>query len=124
MQVPQHVSAAASLKESLVATGFPYDVRSTLKKVIGTLEKVLPSVRDIRRPGAAAVDLAYLACGRLDGFWEMELKPWDTAAGGLLVEEAGGCLSDFNGKTFSPFFPEIIASNGLIHQRLVEFIGD
>jgi len=113
------VSAAADLQHSLVATGFPYDVHGTLSQVIDTLGRVLPKVQDVRRAGAAALDLAYVACGRLDGFWEMNLKPWDTAAGAVLVEEAGGRLSDFRGGTFSLFRPEVVATNGLIHQQLL-----
>jgi len=116
------VSPAAVLLHSLVATGFPYDVHGTLTQVIDTLRRVLPEVQDIRRAGAAALDLAYVACGRLDGFWEMNLKPWDTAAGALLVEEAGGRLSDFSGGKFSLFRPEVVASNGLIHQQLVALV--
>ena len=75
-----------------------------------------------RRPGAATLDLAYLACGRLDAFWEVGLKPWDTAAGYLLVEEAGGTLSNFAGKHFSPFIPELLASNNLLHNELIALL--
>lgn len=116
------VSTAADLQHSLVATGFPYDVHRTLTQVIDTLQRVLPKVQDVRRAGAAALDLAYVACGRLDGFWEMNLKPWDTAAGALLLEEAGGKLSDFKGNPFSIFRPEIVASNTLIHQELISLM--
>jgi len=76
----------------------------------------------VRRPGAAALDLAYLACGRLDAFWEIGLKPWDTAAGYLLVEEAGGALSNFNGSPFSPFIPELLASNTFLHRDLTALL--
>ena len=79
---------------------------------------MLTRVRDIRRAGAAAVDLAYVACGRLDGFYEMCLQPWDTAAGWLLVEEAGGRVSDFSSAPYSVFQAEILASNGKIHDGL------
>lgn len=113
------VSTAADLQHSLVATGFPYDVHGTLPQVIDTLRRVLPKVQDVRRAGAAALDLAYVACGRLDAFWEMNLKPWDTAAGAVLLEEAGGKLTDFKGATFSVFRPEIVASNNLVHQELL-----
>lgn len=111
------------LVQSLVATGFPYDIHTHLPTIINQTSAVLPKVRDIRRCGAAAVDLAYVACGRLDGFWEMDLKPWDTAAGFLLVEEAGGMVSDFFGKQYSPFKKEILASNGKIHQLLLELVA-
>ncbi len=117
-----NVTKTDKLIESLLATGFPYDIHSHLAKTLQQLQNVLPQVRDIRRCGAAAVDLAYLACGRIDGFWEIDLKPWDTAAAMLLVEEAGGVLSNFAGKPFSPFIPEIIASNSCIHDKLVDLL--
>ncbi len=106
------------LLEALVATGFPYDIHAALDQILAQLRSVLPRVRDIRRAGAAALDLAYVACGRLDGFWEMDLKPWDTAAGWLLVTEAGGKVSDFAGNDYSPFLPRILASNGMLHEQL------
>jgi myo-inositol-1(or 4)-monophosphatase len=108
------------LVQALVATGFPYDIHARLDDVLSQMRAILPKVRDIRRAGAAAVDLAYVACGRLDGFWEMDLKPWDTAAGWLLVEEAGGRVTDFSGKDYSPFFPEILAGNAALHPLLVK----
>ncbi len=108
--------------EALVATGFPYAIHARLDTVLQQLRSVLPKVRDIRRAGAAAVDLAYVACGRLDGFWEMDLKPWDTAAGWLLVEEAGGRVTDFAGKPYSAFIPEILASNGVLHDRFIDML--
>lgn len=114
------VSKEEQLIQSLVATGFPYDIDQNLDLVIEQLRRILPRVRDVRRAGAAALDLAYVACGRLDGFWEMNLKPWDTAAGQLLVEEAGGKVTDYRGEDFNPYIPEVLASNGLIHQFLSE----
>lgn len=117
---PIKVSKAAKLDESLLATGFPYAIKEKATDVIKTLEAILPQVQGIRRAGAAALDMAYVACGRLDGFWEIHLKPWDTAAGMLLVEEAGGKLSDFRGGKYSPFVPEILASNSKIHGELVD----
>lgn len=110
------------LIQSLVATGFPYDIHKHLAKILDQTRSVLPKVRDIRRCGAAAVDLAYVSCGRFDGFWEMDLKPWDTAAGCLLVEEAGGRVSDFLGRPYSPFKKEILASNGHLHSLLLDLI--
>ncbi len=113
-----HVTKTDLLINALVATGFPYDIEDTLSQVIDQLGRVLPAVRDIRRAGAAALDLAYVACGRLDGFYEINLQPWDTAAGWLLVTEAGGRLSDFSGGPYSPFVPQTLASNGSIHTAL------
>ena len=120
---PISVTDTDFLLQSLVATGFPYDIYSHLPGLVNRIKIVLPKVRDIRRLGAAAVDLAYTACGRLDGFWEVGLKPWDTAAGCLLVQEAGGKVSDFMGQPFSPFKQEILASNGRLHPLLLELIG-
>lgn len=118
------VSRAGELTRSLLATGFPYDVRERPAEVIRALEKMLTRCQGIRRAGAAALDLAYVACGRLDGFWEIKLKPWDTAAGLLLVRESGGMVTDFQGGDYSPFLPEIVASNGLIHPELVEHLRE
>ncbi|MDD3620438.1 MAG: inositol monophosphatase family protein [Desulfobulbaceae bacterium] len=117
------VTQTEFLVQALVATGFPYDIRKHLDQVIGQTRSVLPKVRDIRRMGAAAVDLAYVACGRLDGFWETGLKPWDTTAGWLLVEEAGGTVTDFNGQQYSPFKGEILASNTTLHPLLIAAVA-
>jgi myo-inositol-1(or 4)-monophosphatase len=119
---PIRVSGVLALDKSLLATGFPYDVRKKSAKVMAVLEAVLIRVQGVRRAGAAALDLAYVACGRLDGFWEIKLKPWDTAAGQLLLEEAGGKISDFWGGSYSPFIPEILATNSLIHKELLSVI--
>jgi myo-inositol-1(or 4)-monophosphatase len=117
------VTETEFLVQALVATGFPYDIHKHLPRIIAQTRSVLPKVRDIRRCGAAAVDLAYVACGRFDGFWEMDLKPWDTAAGCLLVKEAGGRVSDFLGQEYSPFKKEILASNGQLHPLLLDLIA-
>ena len=117
------VTRTKFMVESLVATGFPYDIHRHMNTIISQLSTILPKVRDIRRAGAAAVDLAYVACGRLDGFWEMDLQPWDTAAGWLLVQEAGGKVSDFAGKDYDPFYPEILAANLHIHPQLKDLLG-
>ncbi len=111
------------LVEALIATGFPYEIHQNLDIVLAQMRAVLPKVRDIRRAGAAAVDLAYVACGRLDGFWEMNLQPWDTAAGWLLVTEAGGTVTNYDGRQFSPFVPEILASNTALHPLLSKLLG-
>ena len=77
----------------------------------------------LRRDGAAALDLSYVACGRFDGFWELNLSPWDMAAGALIVREAGGRVTDFSGGGFSIYHPEVVASNGLIHERMIEVLA-
>ncbi|MEA3546739.1 MAG: inositol monophosphatase family protein [Thermodesulfobacteriota bacterium] len=118
------VSATGKLTRSLLATGFPYDVRQRPEKIMAALEKVLTRSQGVRRAGAAALDLAYVACGRLEGFWEIKLKPWDTAAGILLVKEAGGMVTDFQGGFYSPFVPEIISSNGHVHGELVGLLKE
>ena len=116
------VSEVDLLQKALVATGFPYDVQERPDSIIAMLKAVLTHSQGVRRPGAATLDLAYLACGRLDAFWEVGLKPWDTAAGYLMVEEAGGMLSNFSGIPFSPFVPELLASNSLLHEELIALL--
>jgi len=116
------VTGRQHLIEGLIGTGFPYELDQTLSGVMRQLETVIAKVRDIRRAGAAALDLAYVACGRLDGFYEINLQLWDTAAGWLLVEEAGGRVSDFSGGDYSPFLAEILASNGKLHQLLSQLL--
>lgn len=116
------VSEAEFLIEALIGTGFPYDTHTHLQEIVMQIETILPKVRDLRRAGAAAIDLAYVACGRLDGFYERELKPWDTAAGWLLVEEAGGVTSDYLGKPYTLASKEIAASNPLLLQKLIPLL--
>lgn len=115
---PITVSNVESLNNSLLATGFPYE-RSQREKALNTITGLLELVQGIRRDGSAALDLAYVAAGRLDGFWEFGLKPWDTAAGRLLVEEAGGKTSDFLGNEFNILKGEVVAANSHIHAELV-----
>lgn len=119
---PIRVSKVDQLAKALMATGFPYDIQKRPDPIVALLKEVLVRSQGIRRPGAATLDLAYLACGRLDGFWEVGLKPWDTAAGSLLVEEAGGIVSNFAGDGFSSFVPELLASNSLLHNELVSLL--
>ncbi|MFZ5776309.1 MAG: inositol monophosphatase family protein [Thermodesulfobacteriota bacterium] len=116
---PIRVSGVATLEQSLLATGFPYAIAEEVEGVVAALRCFLTTAQGIRRAGAAALDLAYLACGRVDGFWEINLKPWDTAAGQVLVEEAGGRLSGMHGGDYTPFLPELVASNGLLHREMV-----
>ena len=104
----------------MLATGFPYDRREKADFYLSFFKAFLTRCQGIRRSGSAALDLCYLACGRLDGFWELKLKPWDTAAAALIVSEAGGRLSDFSGNYFSIWGNEILASNGIIHNEMTE----
>ncbi|PID72000.1 MAG: inositol monophosphatase [Desulfobulbus propionicus] len=116
------VTEAEFLIEALIGTGFPYDTHTHLQEIILQIETLLPKVRDLRRAGAAAVDLAYVACGRLDGFYERELKPWDTAAGWLLVEEAGGITSDYSGEPYNLGTQEIAAANPVLLKKLLPLL--
>lgn len=116
------VSSIEDLDKSLVATGFPYDLRVSQRNNIDHFNHFLVRVQGVRRCGSAALDLCYVACGRFDGFWELKLKPWDVAAGALIVQEAGGYVSDFQNSAFSIFDPEILATNGLIHTQMVDVL--
>lgn len=120
---PMHVSRTQELAEALVSTGFPSRKRHASPNVHFYQEFTLRS-HGVRRAGSAALDLAYVAAGRLDAFWEFNLNPWDTAAGVLLVEEAGGRVTDFSGSAFKLDSREILASNGLIHAELVGLFSD
>ena len=117
---PMRVSRTPELAEALTATGFPSHKRHMNPNIHFYQEFTLRS-HGVRRAGSAALDLAYVAAGRLDGFWEFNLNPWDTAAGILLVEEAGGRVTDFAGNHFRLDSREILASNGLIHAELQSF---
>ncbi|MGO9777546.1 MAG: inositol monophosphatase family protein [Terracidiphilus sp.] len=120
---PMRVSRTAELAEALTATGFPSHKRHQNPNIHFYQEFTLRS-HGVRRAGSAALDLAYVAAGRLDGFWEFNLNPWDTAAGILLVEEAGGQVTDFSGRHFKLDSREILASNGLIHAELLGFFAE
>jgi myo-inositol-1(or 4)-monophosphatase len=120
---PIHVSRARLLQESLIATGFPSKKRHHSPNVHFYQEFTLRS-HGVRRAGSAAIDLAYVACGRLDGYWEFGLNPWDTSAGYLLLEEAGGRITHFDGSKFTLDSREILASNGLIHAEMEHLFAD
>jgi myo-inositol-1(or 4)-monophosphatase len=117
------VSQTNTLRESLLATGFPYSVYKEPDNVMALLKKMVVLAQGIRRPGAAAIDLCYVASGRLDGFWEEDLKPWDTAAGSLIVREAGGKVSDFKGEPYTPFQNSIVAANPFIYKEMLEVLN-
>lgn len=115
------VSETEELSESLVVTGFPYNFKEK-GDFARHLNKFMQLSRGVRRDGSAAIDMAYVACGRFDGFWEEGLNPWDVAAGVLLVEEAGGRVSYYDNSKFSIYTPPICASNGLIHAEMTEVL--
>jgi myo-inositol-1(or 4)-monophosphatase len=117
------VSSRSPLRGSLLATGFPYDSATDRENNFAHFVNFQMGGRGIRRAGAAALDLAYVAAGRLDGFWESKLKPWDVAAGQLLVTEAGGRVTGYEGEPYSVYNNRIVASNGLIHDEMLETLA-
>ncbi len=121
---PLRVSDTGSLDRAFVATGFPYDVKERADNGLDQFERMVMSTLAVRRPGAAVVDLCCLAAGRFDGFWELRLKPWDTAAAGLLVTEAGGRITTYDGSPWDPSSPNILASNGHLHQAMMDVLAD
>ena len=116
------VSRTDNISRSLLATGFPYDIRESKENNLDYFNAMATKVQAIRRAGSAALDLAYLAAGRFDGFWELKLKAWDTAAGCLMVTEAGGAISDIAGQKWHLQSPNLLASNGLIHEQMIEVL--
>jgi myo-inositol-1(or 4)-monophosphatase len=118
------VSDARSLSEALLITGFPYDRRQRADFYLSFLRAFMVAGQGIRRDGAAAVDFTHIASGRADGFWEFGLQPWDVAAGSLLVTEAGGQISNPAGGMLELDRPQIIASNGWIHDEMTQICAD
>ncbi len=121
---PLRTSSTARLIDALLVTGFPYDVRSTLDEVVGLFAAYVSEARAIRRLGSAALDLCWVAAGRMDGFWEEGLKPWDTRAGALLVQEAGGRVTALDGSPWDPAAGDTLASNGPLHAELLRVARD
>jgi myo-inositol-1(or 4)-monophosphatase len=116
------VSSAAKLDHALLATGFAYNVRETANNNVDHFTNFLLSAQAIRRDGVAAVDLCYVAAGRYDGFWELNLFPWDVAAGYLMILEAGGVVTDFRGEPFDIYKKEILANNGFLQESMVALL--
>jgi myo-inositol-1(or 4)-monophosphatase len=121
---PLRVSGTDRLVDSILVTGFPYDVHQRIDEVVGLFGAYIGRARAVRRLGSAALDLCWVAAGRMDGFWEQGLKPWDMAAGALIVEEAGGRVSRFDGSPFASWRQQILASNGRVHDEMVAVIRD
>jgi len=119
---PISVSITADLNRSLLATGFPYNIRDNDETNLDNFGKMAVRAQGIRRCGSAALDLCFVACGRLDGFWELNLKPWDIAAGVLIVKESGGLVTDFEGKPVILDGARVIASNQRIHREMVQIL--
>ena len=116
---PLHVSGVSSLDASLLATGFPYDIRTDSQTNLDNFCAFAVRTQGLRRSGSAALDFCSVAAGRLDGFWELKLNPWDCAAGYLMVREAGGMVTNFRGQPGSIYDREVVASNGLIHEEML-----
>ncbi|UCD18270.1 MAG: inositol monophosphatase [Candidatus Zixiibacteriota bacterium] len=117
------VTSQFRLERSLLATGFPYDIGSCREDNLKQFNRFARLARGVRRAGSAALDLCYLACGRFDGFWELKLHPWDTAAGIVIVEEAGGKVTDFRGKAYSIYGKYILATNARIHNQMKKVLA-
>ncbi|MCW3462138.1 inositol monophosphatase family protein [Chitinophaga nivalis] len=120
---PIQVSRKEQVAQSCLVTGFPYHWEEKPRNPLTALEEVIKAGIPVRRLGSAAIDLCWVACGRFDGFWEHHLQPWDAAAGFLIVEEAGGKVTDFDGNKYSPYQKTILATNGRIHSALQDLIN-
>jgi myo-inositol-1(or 4)-monophosphatase len=117
------VSQIKVLKRALLATGFAYNVHTTKNDNLDHFTNFLKTAQAVRRDGAAAIDMCYIACGRFDGFWELGLKPWDVAAASLVLEEAGGRSTLFEGQKLDLYADQIVASNGFIHGQMIDILG-
>jgi myo-inositol-1(or 4)-monophosphatase len=120
---PLRVSAAETLLDAVLVTGFPYDVHQRVDEIVGLFGAFVGRARAVRRLGSAAIDLCYVAAGRMDGFWESDLKPWDIAAGALIVAEAGGRVTTMAGEPFASRAGNILATNGRLHAQMLETIA-
>jgi len=119
---PIQVSSTRTISEALLVTGFAYDIHTAKDNNLKEFCAFTVRAGGMRRTGTAAIDLCYIACGRLDGFWELQLNPWDTAAGKVIVEEAGGKITNYAGEPYSIYGQTILATNGLIHQEMLEVL--
>jgi myo-inositol-1(or 4)-monophosphatase len=120
---PLRVSSTAAMIEALLVTGFPYSVHEELDRVVGLFHDFVGRARAIRRLGSAAIDLCWVAAGRMDAFWEAGLNPWDTAAAALLVTEAGGRVTAYDGAAWTPADRTIVASNGFLHDDMLAVVA-
>ncbi len=120
---PLHVAQTADLGDAVLATGFPYDIRDSKIDNLDHFARFAKRTRAIRRMGAAALDLAWTAAGRFDGFWEMKLSPWDCIAGALMCMEAGAVVTDYLGNQFDPLKGQVIAANPVLHPQILEIVS-
>ena len=118
------VSEAATLNESLVATGLPYNIRETSRNNLAEFAAFSLRCQGVRRMGSAVLYFCYVAAGRLDGYWELRVGPWDAAAGALIVEEAGGRVTNLEGGPLDPERPEVVASNGRLHEEMLRILKE
>jgi myo-inositol-1(or 4)-monophosphatase len=121
---PIHVSLESDVMKSCLVTGFPYTYINNSNGPLEAFSRFIRAGVPVRRLGSAAMDLCWVAAGRFDGFYEHKLQAWDSAAGFLMVEEAGGKVTDFEGKPYSPYQPHIAATNGKIHDDLLKWVND
>jgi myo-inositol-1(or 4)-monophosphatase len=119
---PLRVSHAATLVDAMLVTGFPYDIHSRVDEIVGLFAAFVAKARAVRRLGSAAIDLCYVAAGRLDGFWESDLKPWDIAGGALIVSEAGGRITNMAGEPFTSRGGHVLAANEQLHPAMLDVI--
>jgi len=119
---PMRVSSASRLVDALLVTGFPYDVHARVDEIVGLFAAFVGEARAVRRLGSAAIDLCWVAAGRMDGFWENDLNAWDVAGGALIVAEAGGRVTGMDGKPFSSRGREVLATNGRLHGAMLDVI--
>jgi myo-inositol-1(or 4)-monophosphatase len=119
---PLRVSAAEQLVDAMLVTGFPYDVHARVEEIVGLFAAFVGQARAVRRLGSAAIDLCWVAAGRLDAFWETDLKPWDIAGGGLIVAEAGGRITGMDGTPFRSRGGHVVATNGHLHDAMLDTI--
>ena len=118
------VSATSDLQNSLLVTGFPYDIKTTTADNMPEFARATRLTQGVRRTGSAALDLCNVACGRFDGYWEQNINLWDVAAGALILEEAGGRITDFYGKPLTTKVEHVLATNGLIHDELFNVLHE
>ena len=121
---PLTVSSTTQMVDAMLVTGFPYDVHSRIDEIVGLFARFVGRARAVRRLGSAAIDLCYIAAGRMDGFWERDLKPWDIAGGALIVAEAGGRVTNMDGRPFASRGRDVLATNGLLHDDMLRVIAD
>ena len=121
---PLKVSTTDRMVDAMLVTGFPYDVHDRIEEIVGLFAKFVGQARAVRRLGSAAIDLCYIAAGRMDAFWERDLKPWDIAGGALIVAEAGGRITNMDGRPFASRGRDVLATNGRLHDDMLRVIAD